>query len=120
MFKLAVQRGVNSVERIERSFVGAREIDLRRDHGETPAEGRVTAAAVLRLEEIRRLVAAVAPGLYRTLIAMAAATGLRSGELSALQWSDLELLKDRGGRAQVRRTPSWARVKGEEASPARF
>ncbi len=55
------------------------------------------------------------------LLTMAAASGLRSGELLALQWSDLELPPEGPGRVQVRRTLSWARVKGEEAAVrARF
>ena len=119
VFKLAVRRGVclvNPVERIERSFVGACEIELGRDQGESPAEGRVTPAELLTPAELGRLVAAAAPGVYRMLLALAAATGLRSGELLALQWSDLELPQAGPGRVQVRRTLSWARVKGEEAA----
>ena len=109
VFKLAVRRGVclvNPVERLERAFVGAREIELRRDNGERPEEGRVTAAELLTPAELRRLVAAAAPGMYRMLLALAAASGLRSGELLALQWSDLQLPPAGAGRAQVRRTLS--------------
>ena len=119
VFKLAVRRGVclvNPVERLERAFVGARELELGLGDGERPAEGRVSAAELLTPAELGRLVAAAAPGVYRMLLALAAATGLRSGELLALQWSDLELPQEGAGRVQVRRTLSWARVKGEEAA----
>ncbi len=117
VFKLAIRRGVcavNPVERTERAFVGAREIDLTGDDRDSQPDGTVKAEDILTLEEIGRLLAAAEPGVYRMLLAMAAAAGLRSGELFGLQWSDLELPTDGPGRAQVRRTLSWARVHGED------
>jgi integrase len=68
---------------------------------------------VLDLSEIRRLIACARPGLYRTLFATAAATGARSGELFALQWSNVDFGDGKGpGRVFIRR--SLSRAKGDE------
>src|SRR5208282_6303318 len=47
----------------------------------------------------------------RTLLMMAAFTGMRSGELLALQWNDVEFEPE--ARVFVRRSLSRARVSGE-------
>jgi integrase len=54
----------------------------------------------LTYDEVDRLVAA-AVGEWRTLITVAARTGLRQGELRALRWQDVDL---DGGRIIVRRS----------------
>jgi integrase len=62
------------------------------------------------------------PGYYRTLFLIAYLTGMRSGELFALRWSDIELKgidadigkESSRGRIFVGRSLSWARVKNEE------
>lgn len=51
-------------------------------------------------EESERLVKAVPPGIWRTMIVLALNTGLRQGELLALEWQDVDL---RSGRVFVRR-----------------
>jgi integrase len=66
---------------------------------------------VLSSDEIRRLLEHAEPGLYRTLFATVAATGLRSEEASALRWSDVEL---ETGRLFVRRALSWSRGAAEQ------
>ena len=60
------------------------------------------------------MLAAANPGFDRTLIETAYLTGARQGELLALRWSDLELPKEGMGRIAIRRSLSWARLKGEE------
>ena len=51
------------------------------------------------------------------MIKTAFVTGARSGELLALRWSDLELPKEGAGKIAIRRSLSWARLKGEEIRP---
>jgi integrase len=67
---------------------------------------------VLGSDEIRRLLDAADPGLYRTLFSTVAATGLRSEEALALRWGDLELGAERP-RLFVRRSLSRSRANGE-------
>src|SRR6202011_3993061 len=59
------------------------------------------------------------PGFERTLFEMAYLSGAREGELLALLWTDLELSKEGPGSMAIRRTLSWARLKGE-ATRARY
>ena len=62
------------------------------------------------------------PGYYRTLFMTAYVTGMRSGELFALKWSDIELKgidaetgrESSRGRIFVRRSLSWARVEKDD------
>ena len=69
-------------------------------------QGALRPDEVLDASEIARLLDASEPGLFRTLFATAAATGMRSEELLALQWGDVEL---ETGRLFVRRSLSWTR-----------
>jgi integrase len=64
---------------------------------------------VLDMSDVRRLIAETEPGLYRTLVATAAATGARSGELYSLRWGDVDFV---GSRIFIRQSLSWA--KGNE------
>jgi integrase len=61
---------------------------------------------VLDASEIRKLLDVSEPGLWHTLFATAAATGMRSEELLALRWSEVEL---DNARLFVRRSVSWTR-----------
>ena len=72
----------------------------------------VTEENVLTPEEIKRLILAAKPGLYRTIITTIAYTGMRHDEALALRWSDVEPLE--AGEVRVTRTLSTAKVKGEE------
>ena len=60
----------------------------------------------LTFEEADRLVAAAAEG-WRCMILLALRTGLRQGELLALRWSDVDLVR---GRLTVRRSVTKGRV----------
>jgi integrase len=71
---------------------------------------QVTETEVLTPEEVKRVILAAKPGLYRTIIQTAIYTGARISEILALRWEDLNL--DRGV-IQIRRSLSIARVKGE-------
>jgi integrase len=65
---------------------------------------------VLTPEEAKRVILAVKPGFYRTVIQTAIYTGARISEILALRWSDVQL--DRGA-IEIRRSVSTAKVKGE-------
>ena len=71
--------------------------------------------------EIRKVLEKAQPGYYRSLFLTAYLTGMRSGELFALRWSDIELKgidaesgRESRGRIFVRRSLSWARVEKED------
>jgi len=87
--------------------------------GEQTADGqridqdsKITEKDILTPEEIKRLILAAEPGLYRTIIATVAYTGMRHDEALALRWSDVEPFE--AGEIRVERTLSTAKVKGEE------
>jgi integrase len=115
IFEMAIRRGlctVNPVQRVERAYAGARELDPNTEGEADPA----TPETVLAPDEVALMLAHAEPGLYKTLLTFLAATGLRSGEALALRWSDCQL----GGnepKIYVRRSLSWARVQGEEIRP---
>lgn len=96
---------VSLVERVkidsgEQSEAGER----FKDHDE------VTPEKVLTPEEIKRLILAAKPGLYRSITQTAIYIGARHGELLALRWSDIDFA---AGVIQIRRNISMAKVKGE-------
>jgi integrase len=66
---------------------------------------------VLNVLEIRQLLDAARPGLYRTLFTIAASTGARSGELFALTWDDVDF---DAGKISITKSLSWA--KGTETT----
>jgi integrase len=111
LFKFAVrQKHIlnNPMLSVERFHAAAAELtgDVEGiDDGEGAQQ--VRPQDVLDLDEIRRLIAAARPGLYKTLISTAAATGARSGELFALRWSDVDL---DSGRISITRSLSWGRA----------
>lgn len=57
--------------------------------------------AFLSFDEARRVIDGAEPGQWRTLILLALKTGMRTGELIALRWEDVDL---RAGRIKVRRS----------------
>jgi integrase len=94
VFKFAVRHGklvTNPMYSVERLHTGAVELVAGADPGEQ-SEGNqaVRPGDVLNLDEIRRLIVNARPGLYRTLFAVAAATGARSGELFGLTWGAVD------------------------------
>lgn len=88
----------NPVKQLERDYSRARE-GHREDAAVRPDE-------IFSADEIRRLIAATKPGLYRTLFMLAAATGAREGELFALKWGDIDFEQQ---RISIRRSLSWAK-----------
>jgi integrase len=118
VFRLAIKHGQcakNPVDAVDRAVAAAREIKP----GEEPDSNgdEVHPDAILIPDEIGRLLEAATPGLWRTLIKTAFVSGARSGELLALRWTDLELPKEGLGKIAVRRSLSWARLRGEEIRP---
>ncbi len=74
-----------------------------------PAEtedGAVDPTAVLSAAQARQVVTKATPGMYQTFLLTAVQTGGRVGELTALTWGDVDLLK---GRLWIRRSVSWAK-----------
>ena len=126
IFKLAVRRKLsngNPAADAERAFMGAVEIkDEATKQGRDEGVQPVRPEEVLNPDEIRKLLEKAEPGFYRTLFITAYLSGMRSGELFAMRWSDIELKaidaetgKDSTrGKIYVRRSLSWARVKSED------
>ncbi len=86
---------------------GARELVDRVPRQRKAGRAGATAVAprdVLTAAQAQRVIAAAAPGLYRTFIQTALLTGCRSGELLGLVWDDIDLDKR---TLQVNRSLSW-------------
>ena len=118
VFRSAIRRGevtINPVDRVERSFMAVRE--LRGDEEANSTDDTVSPDAILSPDEIHLMLEQTSPGLYRALFTTAALTGARSGELFALRWTDVEMPDGRQGYIYIRRTVSWARLKGENIRP---
>ena len=122
VFRAAIGRGEavrNPVDQIERAFTATRELVPGEESDSD--DDSVNPDGVLSPPEVRSLLDAAEPGLYRTLFATAFTTGMRSGELLALRWPDLELDgADGRGKIYVRRTLSRARVNRNEPVRPRF
>ncbi|MGC2459383.1 MAG: tyrosine-type recombinase/integrase [Steroidobacteraceae bacterium] len=123
IIRLAIKRGQctrNPLDSVERAAPAAREI--KEDHvgASDSSNDTVDPDSVLSPTEIQQLLAAARPGFERVLFASAYLTGAREGELLALRWSDLELPKEGSGKMAIRRSLSWARLKGEETRPRYF
>jgi integrase len=118
VFKFAVKRKLatsNPAQLADRARVGAAEIAAA---GKGKRSGmEVEEDEVLAPEEIARLIQHAEAGFFRTLILTAALTGARHDELLALTWGDVDL---EAGKLTVRRSLSWAKLKGEETRPRFF
>ena len=95
VFKLAVRRKLatgNPAADAERAFMGAPSLGKKRS-ASSVRDGvqPLRPEEVLSPNEIRKLLEKAQPGYYRTLFLTAYLTGMRSGELFALRWSDVEL-----------------------------
>jgi integrase len=117
VFKLAMRRGYvtsNPAATAERPRRSAAKELTDADEEAQRAYGlrSIRADEALSAEEISLLLDHTEPGLYRTLFATVAATGLRSEEVYALKWGDVQF---DGERPQifVRRSVSWSRALGE-------
>jgi integrase len=118
VFEDAISNGecaINPVKRVKRAANRARELQPAENGGS--AEDKVDPESILNPEEVRALLKTTAAGLYRALFTTAALTGARSGELFALRWSDVYMPKDKPACIDIRRTVTWARLKGEEIRP---
>jgi integrase len=118
VFRAAVRRGdfnTNPVDRVERAFMAAHEIYSENAGAST--DDTVNPESILSPDEVRTLLGATTPGLYRALFSTAALTGARSGELFALRWGDIEISRSGSGYVYIRRNVSWARVNGESIRP---
>jgi integrase len=101
----------NPCKMLEPVYNPAREGEREDDEAVRPEE-------ILNPEEIKRLLLAAEPGLFRTLFTLAAATGAREGELLGLKWTDITF----DGRPQIaiRRSLSWAKGPDGSKSEPRF
>jgi integrase len=110
VFKLALRRGyatLNPAAIAERPRRTVAELTADRENQESEKGLRaIRTDEVLSGEEIGRLLEHAEPGLYRSLFAMAASTGMRPEELYALKWSDVQF---GAARVDVRRSLSWSR-----------
>jgi len=73
-------------------------------------------ARTLTVEQARRLVELCWGAKLGPLVIVALSTGMRSGELLALTWDDIDLV---AGEITVNKTVNWARQAGEEHRPGR-
>jgi integrase len=122
VFRLGIKRGQctkNPLDSVERATQIAKELktgegahDVGNDAADTDS--------VLSPPEIQSLLASARPGFERTLFETAYLTGAREGELLALRWTDLELPQEGSGKMVIRRSLSWARLKGEQTRPRYF
>jgi len=122
VFRAAIRRGDatnNPIDRVERAFMAARELTPGEDEKRGSDSDAVNLDSILSPDELRSMLDAATPGYYRTLFTTAFITGMRSGELLALRWNDIEFDDGTGrGKVYVRRTLSWARInRGEPVRP---
>jgi integrase len=114
VFKLAIRRGYttsNPAAIAERPRKAVKELidDAAGANGKQGLRP-VRPDEVLTATEIAKLLAHAEPGLYRTLFATVAATGLRPEEAYALQWGDVQF---DSAQIFVRRSLSMARGANE-------
>ncbi len=111
VFKYAMRDGKclkNPVALMQREHKGSREIV----DGEAPADetDAVEQKDVPNRDEVRDMIARAPSGFYKTILSVAAGTGLREGELLGLVWDAVELGGiGEAGKIYVRQTLSWAR-----------
>jgi integrase len=103
----------NPLDSVERAARGAQELKAG-DGAIDTGDDSAASDGVLSPVEIQMLLASARFGFERTLFETAYLTGAREGELLALRWTDLELPKEGSGKMMIRRSLSWARLKGEE------
>ena len=77
----------------------------------------VNPADILTLDQAHALIDAAESGFYRTFFTAAVYTGARVGELTGLTWNDIDL---DAGTLRIRRSVSWARLKGEQREKPRL
>jgi len=123
IFRLAIKRGQcsrNPLDSVDRAVRVAREIKGDEFAAPHASNDGVDRDNVLSPAEMQLMLEAARPGFERALFETAYLTGAREGELLALRWSDLELPKEGPGKMAIRRSLSWASLKGEETRPRYF
>jgi hypothetical protein len=100
----------------ERARLGAGSLSMTAEPEEGIGEKPVDPSDCLDTSEIAALIENTGSDFYRTILMMAALTGMRSGELLGLQWGDLQLPSgpDADGKVFVRRSLSWGRDHAED------
>ncbi len=114
IFKLAIRRGYASSNPAAIAERPRREVTEISDQQYTESESGLRSIRpdeVLTPAQIKKLLENAEPGLFRTLFATVASTGLRPEEAYALRWSDLSLSQS---KLFVRRSLSWARAEDEK------
>jgi integrase len=115
VFKLAQRRGwvaSNPAALAERPRKTVTEL-IDTDEAEDSERGlrAVRPEEVLSADEIKKLLEHATPGLFRTLFATVAATGVRPEEAYALKWTDVSF---ETARISIKRSLSWSRGLKEE------
>src|SRR5262245_17267211 len=98
----------NPAKLAERLRVGTAEIVPGTEAKSETAGREIDPDEVPSPEEVKRLLVASAPGVFRTFFLTAALTGARSGELLSLTWDDVDF---EGGEIHIRRGVTWARTR---------
>lgn len=103
----------------ERCRLNADEVsmEVQPDTDGEDADESVSPGDVLSPEEAARLINAAPAGFDKTFLLAAVLTGARVGELTALTWDDVDFVT---GRLSIRRSVSWAKLRGQTGSKARF
>ena len=110
VFKYAERHGIaerNPAQLAQRLRVRGAEIDSSNPQKGSPGR-EVDPGEVPSPDEVKRLLLAAEPGLFKTYLLTAAVTGARSGELLALKWDAVDL---EAGGIHIREAVTWARTK---------
>jgi integrase len=103
----------------ERCRLNAGEVsmEVQPDADGADADESVSPGDVLSPEEAAHLINAAIAGFNKTFLLTAVLTGARVGELTALTWDDVNFAT---GRLSIRRSISWARLRGQTEGKPRF
>jgi integrase len=101
----------NPAKLAERLRVGTAEIVPGEDTKASAAGRGIDPDEVPSPEEVKRLLVASTPGLFKTFLLAAALTGARSGELLALTWEDVDF---DAAEIHIRRGVTWARTREDK------
>jgi integrase len=103
----------------ERCRLNADEVSMETqpDRDDDSDRDSVSPEEVLSPQEAASLITAAAPGFDKTFLLTAVLTGARVGELTALTWDDVNLSTQ---RLSIRRSVSWAKLRGQTGSKPRF
>jgi integrase len=91
--------------------------ELHADEDAASTDDTVNPDSILSPEEIRIMLEATDTRSLSCLVYDRSPHGRPSGELFALRWTDVEMPDGLPAHVYIRRTVSWARVKGEDIRP---